>query len=329
MSRSFEVRLSGSGGQGLILAGIILARAAVIDKKKVTQTQSYGPESRGGYSRADVIVSNEEIYFPEATNFDCLLALTQEACDVYLYDLKEDGVLIIDTTFVKNLALAAENTYEIPFTEICTKELGSPISTNIMSLAFLVKLTKVVDEESLKISIAETVKPAFVDINHKAMQIGFDLATRTNQNNRTKIKILLRGWIYSTLCLIGEIMVKHISHIGIAVKDLEAGIAFYQKLGLKLEAIEEVPSQKVKVPSSPAEIPGSSSWLPPQRIALLPSLSRKRVKASNTWPSLLTIFLKALNKPKPKASCSLIKNPARVHMGQKLPFCIPNPLSGC
>ncbi len=176
MQRSFELRLSGSGGQGLILAGIILARAAVIDKKKVTQTQSYGPESRGGYSRADVIISDQDIYYPEATNFDCLLALTQEACDKYIFDLKEEGILIIDTTFVKNLAISMDNSYEVPFTEIANEQLGSSITTNIISLAFMVKVTGVVNEDSLKMSISETVKPAFVDLNLKAMQIGFDLA---------------------------------------------------------------------------------------------------------------------------------------------------------
>ena len=173
---NYEIRLSGSGGQGLILAGIILARAAVIEKRRVTQTQSYGPESRGGYSRADVIISDQEIYFPEATQFNCLLALTQEACDVYLFDLRDTGVLIIDTTYVKNLALAAENTYELPFTEIAQEKLGSPITTNIMSLAFLVAITGIVKESSLRQSIAESVKPAFVEINHKAMEIGFELA---------------------------------------------------------------------------------------------------------------------------------------------------------
>ena len=132
-TRSYEVRLSGSGGQGLILAGIILARAAVLDKRRVTQTQSYGPESRGGSSRADVIISDEDIYFPEATSFNCLLALTQEACDKYLFDLSDGGILIIDTTYVKNLALAAENTYELNFTEIAIAKLGSPITTNILS----------------------------------------------------------------------------------------------------------------------------------------------------------------------------------------------------
>lgn len=173
---NYEIRLSGSGGQGLILAGIILARAAVIEKRRVTQTQSYGPESRGGYSRADVIISDQEIYFPEATNFNCLLALTQEACDVYLFDLRDNGILIIDTTFVKNLALAAENTYELPFTEIAQEKLGSPITTNILSLAFMVKITGIVKEDSLRQSIAESVKPGFVDLNHKAMELGFELA---------------------------------------------------------------------------------------------------------------------------------------------------------
>ncbi|MCK9308708.1 MAG: 2-oxoacid:acceptor oxidoreductase family protein [Candidatus Cloacimonetes bacterium] len=176
MAKSYEIRLSGSGGQGLILAGIILARAAVLEKRRVTQTQSYGPESRGGYSRADVIISDEEIYFPEATNFNCLLALTQEACDVYLFDLRDTGILIIDTTFVKNLALAAENTYELPFTDIAQEKLGSAISTNILSLAFLVQITGIVKPESLKQSISESVKAAFIDVNLKAMEIGFELA---------------------------------------------------------------------------------------------------------------------------------------------------------
>ena len=178
MMLNYQVRLSGSGGQGLILAGIILARAAMLDKRRVTQTQSYGPESRGGYSRTDVIVSDEEIYFPEATHFNCLLALTQEACDKYLFDLRDDGILVIDTTFVKNLALAADNTFEMPFTDIAIEKLGSPISTNILSLSFLVKVTGIVKEASLKQSIAESVKPAFVELNHKAMNLGFELAEK-------------------------------------------------------------------------------------------------------------------------------------------------------
>jgi 2-oxoglutarate ferredoxin oxidoreductase subunit gamma len=178
MAKNYEIRLSGSGGQGLILAGIILAKAAVHDKHRTTQTQSYGPESRGGYSRADVIISDTEIYFPEATSFDCLLALTQEACDKYLFDLKEKGVLIVDTSFVKNLSLVSEYTYEVPFTDLAQEKLGSPITTNIISLSFLVRVTGVVREESLKKAIEESVKPAFVSLNLKAMELGFELASQ-------------------------------------------------------------------------------------------------------------------------------------------------------
>jgi 2-oxoglutarate ferredoxin oxidoreductase subunit gamma len=176
MSRATEIRLSGSGGQGLILAGIILANAAVHEKKRVTQTQSYGPESRGGYSRADVLISDKEIFYPEATQFDILLALTQEACDKYIFDLREKGTLIVDTTFVKNISVMSEHVYEVPFTEIVSEKLGSPITTNICSIAFLIKCTGIVKEESLKQAIKESVKPAFVDLNLKAMQLGFELA---------------------------------------------------------------------------------------------------------------------------------------------------------
>ena len=104
------------------------------------------------------------------------MALTQEACDKYLFDLRDTGILIIDTTFVKNLALAADNTYELPFTEIAQEQLGSAISTNVLSLAFLAKVTGIVSDKSLETSIAESVKPAFVDLNIKAMKLGFKLA---------------------------------------------------------------------------------------------------------------------------------------------------------
>ncbi len=171
-----EIRFSGSGGQGLILAGIILARAAVEDGLNVTQTQSYGPESRGGYSRADVVISNEDINYPEATNLDILLSLTQEACDKYIFDLKRDGILICDTSHVKNISIINDNTYEVPFTEIAQKELGSEIPTNILSLAFVVKVTNIVNEKSLETAIRASVRPAFIDLNIKAMKLGFKLA---------------------------------------------------------------------------------------------------------------------------------------------------------
>ena len=173
-----EIRLSGSGGQGLITAGIILAKAAVLEKLKVTQTQSYGPESRGGASRADVIIGNEEFYYPEAVNFDVLLALTQEACDKYSVNLKDEGILIIDNSNVKNTPMLDSEIYELPFTEIAMNKLGTTLPTNILSLAFLVKITGVVSETSLKKAVCDSFKPQFKDLNIKAIKLGFKLADK-------------------------------------------------------------------------------------------------------------------------------------------------------
>lgn len=174
-----EIRLSGSGGQGLITAGIILARAAVLDKVNVTQTQSYGPESRGGASRADVIISNDEFYYPEAVNFDVQLALTQKACDKFAVNLKDNGILIVDSSKVKNIPTMESEIHEHPFTEIALKKLGSELPTNILSLGYLVKVTGVVSETSLKTAVCNSVKPHFKDLNLKALKLGFKLATET------------------------------------------------------------------------------------------------------------------------------------------------------
>ncbi|MDN5354856.1 MAG: 2-oxoglutarate ferredoxin oxidoreductase subunit gamma [Candidatus Cloacimonadota bacterium] len=181
-----ELRLSGSGGQGLITAGIILAKAAVIDRLNVTQTQSYGPESRGGASRADVIISNTDFYYPEATNFDILLTLTQEACDKYVVNLKSNGILIADNTQVKSIPLVEAKVYEYPFTDIAIKKLGTALPTNIMSLGFLVKITNIVSEKSLKEAVKNSVKSQYVDLNMKALRLGFKLAEDNMKNKEKK-----------------------------------------------------------------------------------------------------------------------------------------------
>ena len=98
-----ELRLSGSGGQGLILIGIILAEAAILDNKLAIQSQSYGPEARGGASKAEVIISEKAIHYPKVTEPDLVLAMTQEAAQKYHSDLKPEGTLIVDSTYVKEI----------------------------------------------------------------------------------------------------------------------------------------------------------------------------------------------------------------------------------
>ncbi|HOP80709.1 MAG TPA: 2-oxoacid:acceptor oxidoreductase family protein, partial [Armatimonadota bacterium] len=114
----YEIRLSGSGGQGLILAGIILAEAAAIyEGKEAVQTQSYGPESRGGASKSEVVISGSEIDYPKVTSPDLLLAMTQESCTKYLGDLKEGGIAILDSFFVEKWPDNA-NVIALPLTTI-------------------------------------------------------------------------------------------------------------------------------------------------------------------------------------------------------------------
>ena len=145
----FEIRLSGSGGQGLILAGVILAQAiGVGDGKNAVQTQSYGPEARGGASRADVVVSPDQIFYPKTMKLDLLLALTQEACDKYYPDMKEDGLLIVDSTLVTQIP--TKRYYGFPFVRLAREEIGNAMVANVIALGAITELTGIVSKESIK-----------------------------------------------------------------------------------------------------------------------------------------------------------------------------------
>lgn len=170
-----EIRLSGSGGQGLLTAGLILSEAGTLAGLNVTQTQSYGAASRGGSSRSDVVISDSPIYYPEATNFDALVSLTQESLDKFLPYLRDNGVLIVDTVFVKNYQTMSQKVYALPFTEIAMEKLGSSLPTNIIALSFLVKVTGIVSEKHLREAI-KVFKPQFAESNLKAMKLAFKLA---------------------------------------------------------------------------------------------------------------------------------------------------------
>ncbi|HSR12457.1 MAG TPA: 2-oxoacid:acceptor oxidoreductase family protein [Thermodesulfobacteriota bacterium] len=169
-----EVRLSGSGGQGMILAGIILAEAAgIYDGKQVVQTQSYGVEARGGASRAEVIISDEEIVFPEITRPDILLAMNQASADKYVDSLKEDGVLIVDSTQVKKTAPAKSRVHEVPITELARKA-GNTIVANMVALGVLIGLTGVASESSLRRAVFARVPKGTEELNGKALDLGLE-----------------------------------------------------------------------------------------------------------------------------------------------------------
>jgi 2-oxoglutarate ferredoxin oxidoreductase subunit gamma len=177
MKERLEICLSGSGGQGLILAGIILAEAAgIYDGKEAVQTQSYGPEARGGASRSEVVISNDTIDYPKVIKSDILLALTQTACDKYVKNMNKDGILLVDSTFVKEIPDISKKVYLFPITETAQKKFNTKLVTNIISLGIIVGLTDMVSQEAIQKAVCSKVPIKAKEVNEKALLLGFDIA---------------------------------------------------------------------------------------------------------------------------------------------------------
>lgn len=180
---TYEIRLSGTGGQGLILSGITLAEAAAIyEGKNAVQTQSYGPEARGGASRSDVIVSNLEIDYFLVLRPDILLAMAQEACDRYLKDTKEDGLVLIDSTFVKKIPPTKSQIYSLPLTKMAQDLTGKAIVANMLALGVLISLTRVVSIEALEKAVSKNVSRQNYEINIKAFHEGLRVGLEASKS---------------------------------------------------------------------------------------------------------------------------------------------------
>lgn len=181
MDDRFEIRLSGSGGQGLILAGVILATAiGVGDGKNVVQTQSYGPEARGGASRADLVISEGEVFYPKSMKLDLLLALTQEACDKYYPDMKEGGILVVDSNMVTQVP--TKKYYGFPFVQLAREKIGNVIMANVVALGAIAEMTGIVSTSALKDAVLERAPRGTEDKNTKALELGIDIAKKAKQN---------------------------------------------------------------------------------------------------------------------------------------------------
>lgn len=177
MSFRYEVRLSGEGGQGLVLAGKILAEAAAIyDDLNATQSQSYGPEARGGASRSEVIISDEDIDYPKAVNIDLLLALTQESFNKYKSDMKPGGVIIVDADAVRNVPENGYKIYKMPIIQLAREKVGRILVANIVALGIIAGISKIVSEDALKNAIEARVPKGTEELNLKAFQVGIEAA---------------------------------------------------------------------------------------------------------------------------------------------------------
>jgi 2-oxoglutarate ferredoxin oxidoreductase subunit gamma len=180
MGERYEIRLAGEGGQGLILAGLILAEAAVIyDHKYACQTQSYGPEARGGASKSEVVIDTEEIDYPKVIAADALLAMSQQACDKYYHDLKKDGLLVVDSVNVQRVPTS--KAYSVPITRVAEQATGRSITANVVGLGLLVGLTEVVSRKALEEAVSARAPRGTTELNLKALNAGFDLADQLKQ----------------------------------------------------------------------------------------------------------------------------------------------------
>lgn len=176
MSR-YEIRLGGSGGQGLILAGVILGEAsAIFDGKNAAQSQSYGPEARGGMSKSDVIISDEEIDYPKACKVNFLLALTQKSFSGYIDGVAEGGTVLYDSDKVKEVREGKYRLVGLPIVQTAARDIGKSMVANIVSVGAIVELTGVVSKEAVEKAVLKRAPKGTEELNKKALYAGFELA---------------------------------------------------------------------------------------------------------------------------------------------------------
>jgi 2-oxoglutarate ferredoxin oxidoreductase subunit gamma len=152
----------------------VLGKAAVYYGKNAVQTQSYGAEARGSLAKSEVIISDQKIGFPAVRRCDILVAMNQEALDKYSKDLKEDGMLIIDSTNVKQPETHAK-AFKIPATENAERAFGTKVYANMLMLGALARATNIVSDDAIKKAIEDTVEQKYAKMNVQAYMIGKDL----------------------------------------------------------------------------------------------------------------------------------------------------------
>lgn len=180
MSRCRMV-FSGSGGQGIITAAIIYAEAATVyDGKSAVQSQSYGPEARGGSSRSDVIISESRVRFPKVVQPDVLVCLSQDAYNKYARQILPGGLLVIDPWFVTPERKVDAVQAALPMYGNVSEKLKKTVVFNICMLGAVTEMVGMVREESVRKVVWERVPPAFADLNLKAFDMGLDLARAQN-----------------------------------------------------------------------------------------------------------------------------------------------------
>jgi 2-oxoglutarate ferredoxin oxidoreductase subunit gamma len=175
MAELKQIRVCGFGGQGVILAGVILGHAAIFDGKWVAGSSSYGAQARGGYARSDLVISDGPIVFPHVVDTDILISMAQTAYERYTAELAPDAVLLFDKGLVSPARSEDVKQVGVAATTHAIKKLHQKQAANIVMLGAAVAATGLVSREGLRSAIRGNVEERFVDVNLKAAELGFSL----------------------------------------------------------------------------------------------------------------------------------------------------------
>ena len=170
---------SGSGGQGVITAAIILANAAVLfENKNAIQSQSYGAAARGGATRTDIIIDDSEIFFPKVIQPNILVSLTQESYNKFAPIIRPGGLLLVDSKYVSIQKKVDARHITLPMFDTVMKEIGKPIVFNICMLGALIGISNLVKPASILKVLETTIPEDFMEMNKKALELGLAMGKK-------------------------------------------------------------------------------------------------------------------------------------------------------
>jgi 2-oxoglutarate ferredoxin oxidoreductase subunit gamma len=173
MNNRYNIRISGFGGQGIVLSGYIIGKAAALyDNKNASFTQSYGPESRGGACTAAVVIEPGKIGYPLVREADYLILMSNEAYDKHAQKVSSDGLTFVDSDLVPQASIDNKKVYGIQSTKLA-EQMGKKIVANIIMLGFFSGITDIISKDAMIESIKTSVKKGFIDINLKAFEQGY------------------------------------------------------------------------------------------------------------------------------------------------------------
>jgi len=172
-SSRYGIQLAGEGGQGVLLAAVILAEAAAMhDGKYAAQSASYGPEARGTLVKSEVVIHDEEIDYPHVVEADLLLAMNQDACDQYLPMLKKDGILVVDSVNVQRVP--SGRVYSIPITRIAEEVTGRAVTANVVAVGVIVALSGAISPGAAEAAVSARAPKGTAELNLKALHAGLE-----------------------------------------------------------------------------------------------------------------------------------------------------------